>query len=925
MTGFRIALRVAALLLLLTSSLAALAQSLGQASVSGTVRDNTGAAIPGVTVTATRAGEEGSPAIAVSDEKGEFKLTDLRPGSYVLEAALDGFQPLKSPVKLVTGQKLETTFTMVPAFGETVEVVGQAVQTGEVAVLESRRQAAVVSDSISAEEIRRTPDSSAASVVERLTGVTLIGDKYVFVRGLGERYSGTTINGSALPTTETEKRVVPLDLFPAKLLETVNVVKTYTPDKPGDFGSGVVEMTTTEFPGNASLKISAGSGYHSAATGEPFRRYAGGLDRLGDGGQPMPSILPSEVLRRRNSLDPNGFTAAELETFGDALAGGWTGDEVGSAAPASDLSLTYGNTFGRLGVVMSAVSTHGFEIVDEQQSFFGVDAGKLVAFNDYDLVTNREHASTGLVGNLSYRLADAHRLFLNTVVTRDASAEDRFQEGLQSATGGNIRDYRVRYQLEEIFSTRLRGEHNLGGPGIGSMLEWSLARSSASNDSDLRENVYRESDPGVFMLETGYADSGKIEFFDLEDRIEQGGVAYTLFLARGDGRWSGSLKAGFDRLERTRDFNARRLRFVAGGGLQIDLTQLPDGIYRPENIGPGLFEIREVTGVNDAYDAAHTIDAAYFMADTTFGKWRVITGARYEQSDQRVTTFNPFAVDDAIDSVHEKNDVLPSVNVVYQLAQRTNLRFGYGRSLNRPEFRELSPFVFTEVAGGRSVSGNPELEQATLDSYDLRWEMFPESGEVIAASAFYKKIDQPIERIIQPTSDLRQSFVNADAATLWGLELEFRRSLESLLPALRFWSVNLNYAWIRSDVTLGEQQFSVVTSTDRPLEGQSDQVANVGLQFYQPEWGTMVRILGAYSGERLTEVGAFGLPDIYEAASTSLDLVLSQSLAFAKGLEVKLGATNLLNDKREFTQGGQIHRRFEPGRKVSLSLSYTPF
>jgi outer membrane receptor protein involved in Fe transport len=573
--------------------------------------------------------------------------------------------------------------------------------------------------------------------------------------------------------------------------------------------------------------------------------------------------------------------------------------------------------------VLSGVSNHGFESVDEEQTFYGVDVGELVPANDYDLVTNRETASAGMVGNLSYRASDDHRFFLNSVLTRDASAEDRFQEGFQNASGGNIRDYRVRYQLEEIFSNRLRGEHNMGGPGIGSLLEWNVARSTATNDSDLRENVYRESDPGVFVMETGYADTGKIEYYGLEDEIVQGGLAYSVFFAAPEGEWSGSVKGGLDRLQRTRDFAARRLRFVAGGALNIDLTATPDEIFIPENIGPNLFEIREVTGVNDAYDAEHDVDAAFLMGDVTFGKWRVIGGTRYERSQQQVTTFDPFAVEDAIESINEVNDVLPSLNVVYQLASRTNIRFGYGRSVNRPEFRELSPFTFTEVAGGRSVSGNPDLEQATLDGLDLRWETFPGSGQVIAASAFYKKIDQPIERIIQPTSDLRQSFVNADSATLWGVELEFRRSLESLLPALRLWSINVNYAYIHSDVTVGEQQFSVVTNTDRPLEGQSDQVANLGLQFYHPQWGTMVRFLGSYSGERLTEVGAFGLPDIYEASNTSFDAVVSQSLF--KGLEVKLAGTNLLNDKREFLQGGLVQRSFSPGRKVSLSLSYTPF
>ena len=903
-----------ALSLLFVASFSALAQNSGRATVAGAVTDDSGSPIPGVTVVAAR--EQAEPAVAVTGMEGEFRLEDLVPGKYDIEVTLDGFQPVKTQVKLTTGQKLDVAFKMVAAFGETVEVVAEATQTGEVAILESRRESAVVSDSISSEEIRKTPDSSAASVVERLTGVTLIGDKYVFVRGLGERYSGTTINGSTVPTTETEKRVVPLDLFPAKLLDSVNVVKTYTPDKPADFGSGLVEMTTTQFPSAQSLKFTFGTSYQDGTTGESFRRY----DR-----QRLPSAVPDTFLTRRSVLNPDGVSPEELQTIGRSMAGHWTGREESSAAPGTDLALTYGNTFGRVGVVLSAVRNHGFDTVEEEQRFFGFDQEALVPINDYDLTSYRESTSTGLVGNLSFRLSDQNRIFLSSVFTRDASSEDRFQEGLQTSTGGDIRDYRVRHQLEEILSNRLRGDHNLGGPGLGSLFEWSLARSTATNDSDIRENIYLQTSPGVFALQTAYADAGKLEYYALDDEVRQAGVAYSVFFAQ-DQRWSGSVKAGLDRHERTRDFGARRFRFVTSNPSQFDLTKTPDEIFVAENIRPDGFELRELTGVNDAYDAQHDIDAGYVMGDVTAGRWRVITGARYERSNQRVTTFNPFDVTNDVASIREDDDVLPSLNVVYQLRPRTNLRVAYGRSLNRPEFRELSPFAFTEVAGGRSVAGNPDLRQATLDSYDLRWETFPDSGEVMAVSGFYKHIADPIERIIQPTSDYRQSFVNAESATLYGIELEYRRSLEVFSPALRHWSLNANYAHIESDVQIGEGQFNVVTSRERPLEGQSDDVLNLALQFYQPQWGTMVRALGGYSGARLAEVGAFGLPDTYEDAYTSFDLVISQSLGpWARGMEVKLAGTNLLDEKRSYVQGGEIQRLFDPGRKFSLSISYTPF
>ncbi|HEY5609814.1 MAG TPA: TonB-dependent receptor, partial [Thermoanaerobaculia bacterium] len=719
--------------------------------------------------------------------------------------------------------------------------------------------------------------------------------------------------------------VVPLDLFPAKLLDSVNVVKTYTPDKPGDFGSGVVELTTSDFPKEQTFKLTIGAGQQSS-TGGSFRRYAGGLDRSGSGGQSLPSVIPSTPLKRQSVFDSSGFTPAELEAFGEAFVGSWTGTGSKSASPATDFSLTYGDTFGRFGVVLSAVSNHKFETTDEQQRFFGIDTGgDLVPRNDYEMTTDRESANAGFVSNLSFRLTDHHRVHFNSVLTKDASSEDRFQEGLNTNTGGFIRDYRVRYQIEELLSNRLRGEHNLGGPGIGSLIEWNLSQSQATNDSDLRENLYRESAPGVFALQVGYPESGKMDFFILDDQIEQGGLSYSIFYAAESGNHSGSLKAGFERLRRTRDFETRRFRFVTANQLQFDLTEAPEEIFTPANIRPNGFEIRETTGVNDAYDAEHEIDAAYLMADATFGKWRFIGGARYEESNQQVTTFNPFDVANEVESINATRDVLPSINVVYQIASQTNLRLGYGRSLNRPEFRELSPFTFVEVTGGRSVAGNPDLEQATLDSFDVRWEQFPSAGEVVAASVFYKSIDQPIERIIQPTTELRTSFVNADSATLWGVELEYRRSLERIARRLHRLSLNVNYAYIHSDVSVGPQQLSVVTSSTRPLEGQSDQVANVALQFFRPESGSMVRLFGSFSGERLTEVGAFGLADIYEAAHTSVDLVASQALdSWTRGLEMKIGATNLFDQARQFEQGGELQRRYKPGRTISLSLSYSP-
>jgi hypothetical protein len=899
-------------------------QGLGFASIEGTVSEESGQMIPGVTAV-VRLATGGAEVVEVTDMEGRFRVENLRPGAYAVEVGLDGFQRVEREVRLASDQKVQLAVTLVPEFSEVLEVTAEAPRTGEVAVLETRRQSSVVSDVISAEEIRKSPDGNAAAVVERLTGVTLLGDKFVFVRGLGERYSGTTINGAILPTTETEKRVVPLDLFPSKLLQEVSVVKTYTPDRPGDFGSAVVDMTTTAFPSEATLKLSFGTS-HRQGTGDEFIGYPGGVGRLGRGGQRLPSGVPSTIIKRRSALDPVGFTPQELETIGESFIGHWSGESTASAAPGSDFSLTYGNTFGDLGVVLSAVSNHSVDTVDEIQRFFGLDGGALVPRNDYTMVSGRERATSGLVGNLSYRLAENHQVSLNSVFTREGSTENRYQEGLNTNAGGDIRDYRLRYQLEEMFSSRLIGTHAFGWPSVGSTLEWNASLSQASNDSDLRENLYRESAPGVYALQVGFSESGKTEFHALEDSIGQAGASYAVFVAGADNGWYGSVKAGVDHLERTREFGARRFLFTIQNQQQFDLTGTPEQIFTRENIRPGGFEIREVTGVNDAYDAEHTVSAGYLMGDVAFGEWRIIAGARVEDSDQSVVTFNPFDLRDPVQSINRETDVLPSVNVVYQYAPQSNLRFAWGRSLNRPEFRELSPFTFIEVAGGRSIAGNPDLKQATIDGLDIRWEIFPSAGEVVSAGVFYKRLNDPIEQVVQPTTELRTSFVNADSATLYGLELEFRRSLSTLHPSLRWWSVNANYAHIESEVQVGDHQLSVLTNTDRPLEGQSDQIGNVGLQFYHPDLGTMFRVLAAHTGERLTDVGAFGLPDIYETGFTSFDAVISQQLdRIAPGLELKLAGSNLLDRRHEFMQGDELQRQYGSGRTFSLSVSYTPF
>jgi hypothetical protein len=894
------------------------------AAITGVVLDDQGQPLPGVTVAASSPTLGGEPFTAWADVDGSFRLERLTPGTYTVQATLDGFQPTSTEITVVVDQTVRLEVRMAPAtFGETLEVKAEAVETGEVAILDERRQASAVSDAISAEEISRTPDSDAAGVVERLTGISVVNDKYVYVRGLGERYSNTTLNGAVVPTTEPEKRVVPLDLFPAKLLENINVAKSYTPDRAGDFGGGLVELSTLDFPTAASLKVTAGAAYDDLATGEPFGQYVGGLSWNGEGGQPLPGAVPPTRLEKQSVVNPEGFTPEELQEVGLSFPPYWEADAPRSAPVSGNFSVTYGNTFGNFGMMLSAVSTHGYDTTDELQKYYATDGTNLIIRNDYALVMDSEKARNGLIGNFSLRLNDTNRLTLQSMFSRDSAAESRQVDGYNANAAQNLRDFRVRYQNEEVLSTRLAGEHTIGGIGLSSLLEWNVAFSTASNDQDQRQSLYYEQSPGVYALQ-GSSESGKMEFFGLDDEITTGGVNWTTFYAASEQNF-GSVKGGLAYTERTRDFAARRFRFVTDNPGQFDLTALPNEIFAPENIRPDGFEILEQTGNNDAYSGNHTVGAAYLMADATFGRWRLIGGVRYEDSDQTVVTFDPFSKGSQVEASNLNQDVLPALNLVYNLGSTSNLRFAAARTLNRPEFRELTPFQYTEVTGGRSVAGNPELQGATIDSYDLRWEMFPEPGEVVAFSVFYKRLNNPIERIIQATTELRTSFTNAQEGALVGAEVEFRRSLDVLADALRWWTLNLNYTYADSEVTIARDNLSVATTTNRPLEGQSKDIGNLALQFYQPDWGTMVRLLYNYTGSRITDVGAYGLPDIYEDSFASVDLLYVQQLKFLPGVEIKIAGTNLLDETRMYTQGGELHRSYRPGRGFGLSIGYTIF
>jgi len=809
---------------------------------------------------------------------------------------------------------------------EAITVTESAAASSESALLTERKRAAQISDGIGKEEIGKITGSDAAGVLKRVTGVSLQDDKYAYVRGLGDRYSQTTLNGSKLPSTEFERKVIPLDLFPTDLLEKITVSKSYTVDKPGDFAAGLVELVTREFPPRQVLSLEVGLGSNSETTGEPLQEYAGGLSFSGSGGQPLPASIPTDPLVPLSPILGTGYTRDELKVFGEQLAGAWAPDPSSDAPYDTSFDVAYGNTFGRLGLLLSATYENDFSThSDEIQNFFVLGGDGLRRTTNYTFDRSEEKVRRAYNANLAYRLGDNHQLQLRSLQTTLSTSEGRFQEGFLSDITADIEDFRGRYQEQQIFNAQLTGNHFLAGAGQGAVLDWRVAYSDATTDENLREVLYEETFPGseVFVL-TDNAQSGFLFFNDLDDRLLDAAVSWESFLNLENVQ--GSIKGGLAWTDNERDFLGRRLRFRHRSTRDLDLTLPPEELIDPENIGPN-FELREVTRPTDTYSGNHEISAAYVQADLAWDRWRIIGGVRFEDSDQEVVTLDRFTAG-APPIVSEVLDeaVLPSISLVYQLGDNTNLRFSASQTVNRPEFRELAPFRFTHVAGGFAASGNPDLQNAEIRSYDARWEWFPSGGEVIAVSVFYKDFDNPIEAIQLAGAEPIETWANVDSAQNLGFELELRRNLGKWLGE-RFddFSLTVNYAFVDSEVTIDPEQ-TVLTNSTRPLVGQPDNVLNASFEWSKPETFSTVRLLASFVDDRLARAAAFGLPDILEEARTTVDLVWRQGLDFwVPNLGIKLSGTNLTGEEREWTQGGLTYRLYDPGRGFGLSLSYRPF
>ncbi len=912
-------LRPMSLAALLAAALAAYPRSaMAQTGrITGRVlEEGTGAPVAGAQV-GVAAG--GAPTTAGLD--GRYVLMSVPAGPVALTVRAIGYSP-----KTVSG-------VTVPAGGVAVQdivLAATAVQLGEITVaanvergsvaaaLETQRDAVNIVSGVTAEEIARGPDSDAGQAIQRVSGVSVQDGRYVLVRGLGERYTTTALNSARLPSPEPDRKVVPLDLFPANLLEGVQTSKTFTPDQPGDFSGAQVNLRTREFYERRILSWSLSAGYNTNATLQDLPA----APRVGTEWAGLPGearMIPEPVAAAGNLA---GQPANAIPGLIGAFRNVWSAAQA-TPAPNVSAGMSVGGedeAFGRLfGYLLSATYQTSTESREQEQRALAVaDAGG--GTRPQNLYRGRTVTSAVLWGgilNVSTRFAGGSKVSFNNTYNRSGDNAVIRAGGFNEEFDRAFDITRLGYVSRSVRSNQLAGEHLVRGRH---QLTWAVTSSGVTRDEPDRSDVAYEGDldstTGIVTPRQWFGGprTGNRTFSDLSESAWQGDLAFRLTLNP-----RASVKVGAQARTTDRAADTRSYDIVNWSQDDAQLARAPELVFA-DTMQLGL-----VANANGGrYDAADRLWAGFAQVEVALGRRvRLIGGARIEHSDVQVDTRTTDGTVSTATPV--TTDLLPALALTWEFARTQQLRFSATQTLSRPEYRELSGVCYFEILGGTTVCGNSGLQRALIQNLDARWEWYPGAGEAVSVGAFAKRFDSPIERVLVGTTGATTAgFVNADGAFNYGLEVELRKNLGSLAAPLLPFSAFANVTLMRSriDISTATGSVAALTNDERPMVGQSPYVVNAGLSYTSPAGRFTGTVLYNVVGRRIYEAGTLPLPDTYEEARSLLDLALRYQVS--AGFAMKLDARNLLDAPYRLTQGDVVRHSYTVGRTVSVGFSWEP-
>ncbi len=897
-------------------------------SLAGVIKDGeTGEPIQGAQIYV-----RGIPEPLTTDEKGRFE-TEVLQGEHAISVLHSKYASLtEEEIVVEPGAITELDLKLTPSSAELEDYVITApyVEGGVSSAVAEEQKATNVQDVIGAEQMSKSGDSDASSALKRVTGLTVVGGKFIYVRGMGERYSQTLLNGALVPSPEPERRVVPLDLFPTSVLESVVVQKTYSPDVPAEFGGGTVQLRTRDYPDELLFKV---GGSLSGDTQTTFRQgptYQGGsLDWLGtDDGSRARSEALARVSERgdpitlANRFEP-GLSDEEVAELGRSLPNNWNTSER-FVPPGGKLNVTAGNMFEigevPVGFIATTQYSNSWSRRKEIRRSVRASSGEVEVATDFDVERLQNNVGvTGMLG-AGAELSEGHEVMSTTLLLRNTDNLTLLGSG--EGLEGDQRFTRLRFVERQLLSQQLRGEHTFEQAN-DFQASWRFVYSKASrNEPDRRDYRYDFApDQQAYLLSVR---GGAVQRFysKNDDEILEGGLDLAYPIKWKDPDLATVFKIGGMIVDRSRVVTTYRYQYRIDNYQPVDerndlRREDMETIMQPGNIRPDGVNFVETTGEDEPYDASQEILAGYGMVESPIlPSLSFMAGLRYENSRQLVASTNE-------EADLETGDFLPTGTLTWTFAEDMQIRAGVSRTVSRPDFRELSLARFFNVEASTEIIGNPDLRRATILNYDLRWEWYLAGAQSVSVAAFAKQFDDPIETVVLAGTSRRQSWQNADAALNTGAEFEFRKRLSFVSDFWDSFYLAGNLTLIDSEVTLDPNATLVNTSTERALEGQSPYVLNLQFGFDDDigdEASLSATVLFNVAGRRIVGVGANNAPDIYEEPVPRLDLVLRHEIDSHWTWGFK--AQNLFDAEVVQTQGDIIVGRFLRGVSFSLGASY---
>ncbi len=909
-----------------------------------------------------------------TDLDGEFTLS-VETGTHNLQITCIGYQPLSIEGVNVTEDEVNVLkdLQLKPMSNELEEAVvkAKAVRTNEGALIAMKRRSSTIMDGISSAQMQLVGDGSAIEASKRVTGVSIEDGKYIYVRGLGDRYTKTTLNGIQIPGLDPDKNSLQMDIFPTNLIDNIIASKNFSADLPADFTGGLVNIETKDFPEKKIFKVSLNTAYNPQMNlNSDYLTYeGGGTDFLGidDGTRALPDGADAQNIPTPISGASKDQVKSFVSSFNPNLSANRATSPLDYGA-----SLTIGNQLqlkgekkNKLGYIFSLSYKRDYTFY-EDVTYSEYQRYKESTKNELRYATiqkgqqGEDMALVGVLGGLAYKTKKS-KIRLNVLRLQSGTSKagifDIDNDGQAVGQSGYIaKSHNLEYNERSLTNLLLAGDHSIGDGKW--KVDWKLSPTwSSSDDPDIRKTAFTYSNLDTSFVAGAGGNPSRIWRY-----LDEVNMSGKLDVTRDYKLWDrdAKFKVGASHIYKQRDYEI--LFFdIQFFGNQSWSNPDPSEVLNPENIYPSTtnniyYQSGNLLLNPNAY-SANVNNTAFYVSNemSPFPKLKTVLGVRAENNVQRYTgSDQAYASGDTVNGTYLDNekvldalDFFPSVNLIYAVTDNQNIRFTYGRTIARPSFKELSFAQIIDPLTNRIFNGSlfkypgwdGKLTETRINNFDLRWEYFMKRSELISVSAFYKTFDQAIELVRIPTQQTSTEFQarNVGDGKVYGLEFEVRKEMGFVSPFLSKLLVMGNLTLVKSQIQMTDLEFNArknyekdgenITNT-RDMAGQSPYVINAGISYNDPEIGLNTGVFYNVKGRTLYIVGAGLFPDVYTEPFHSVNFSVNKSFGKDRRTSIDLKVENLLNDRLEkfyqaYKADAQIFDSFNPGMTFSLGVSHT--